>query len=479
MGTYNHGIRVSENATVVPSPAVSTLGPNVFVGIAPVNLADSPAVNEPIVCNTWAEFVESFGYSDDWATYGLCAAAYFAFRVYGIGPIVCINVLDPDTHKTALSSTTVELSNGVATVETVGILKTGLTVVSEESTLVAGTDYELGYDDSGYLTITSLADVAPESYTVTGYKINPGAVTTSEVIGGVDSSTGAKSGIECIRDIHPTYGLYPGMIAAPGFSQEAAVAAALVLKTTELNGVYLCEAAIDLDSTNTTVYSAVEAAKDALGIVSEHAILLWPSVKVGSKVAPFSAAYPAMAAYTDYANGNVPSLSPSNQLLNIDAVCTSAGVEIYLDQPEANELNAIGVVTALNRAGIRAWGNNTAAYPDVTDPKDRWIPCRRFFSWWTNSFIDSYVEEVDQPTSYRQIMNFVDKENIKINSYAGAGLMAGGRLTFDIDENPIENILAGTIIFHEYLAPYTPAEDIHNVLEFDPTILYESLNGGE
>ncbi len=36
------------------------------------------------------------------------------------------------------------------------------------------------------------------------------------------------------------------------------------------------------------------------------------------------------------------------------------------------------------------------------------------------------------------------------------------------DENPIANILNGSIKFHTKIGGYTPAEDIHNVFEFDP-----------
>lgn len=144
-----------------------------------------------------------------------------------------------------------------------------------------------------------------------------------------------------------------------------------------------------------TKYTDVEQAKADSGITSEHAILLWPKVKYARKDMAYSAMYAALVAYTDYQNDNVPNLSPSNHSLPISATVLADGTEILLDNPQGNELNAIGVVTALNLNGYKAWGNNTAAYPDVTDPKDRWICCRRFFSWWGNSFITRYMEKVD------------------------------------------------------------------------------------
>ena len=47
------------------------------------------------------------------------------------------------------------------------------------------------------------------------------------------------------------------------------------------------------------------------------------------------------------------------------------------------------------------------------------------------------------------------------------------------EDNPEEDILNGKVQFRQYLAPYTPAEDILNVLEFDPSMLAAALSGGE
>ena len=70
-------------------------------------------------------------------------------------------------------------------------------------------------------------------------------------------------------------------------------------------------------------------------------------------------------------------------------------------------------------------------------------------------------------------------ENIRGNSYVSQGKCAGARIEFSEDENPVTDILNGKIQFHQYLAPYVPAEDILNILEFDPDMLSAALNGGE
>ena len=137
------------------------------------------------------------------------------------------------------------------------------------------------------------------------------------------------------------------------------------------------------------------------------------------------------------------------------------------------------MVTAINWNGFRSWGNNSAAYPATTDPKDHWFCCRRFFSWWGNSFILTYFQKVDDPADFRLIESICDAENIRGNSYVAQGKCAGARIEYIEDENPVTDIINGKIQFHQYLAPYPPAEYILNVLEFDPSMLEAALSGGE
>ena len=187
----------------------------------------------------------------------------------------------------------------------------------------------------------------------------------------------------------------------------------------------------------------------------------------------------ALIAYTDANNDDVPNLSPSNKLISITGTVLEDGTEVNLDQQQANFINGQGIITAVNLNGWRTWGNNTACYPANTDPKDRWLCCRRFFSWWGNSFILNYSQNVDDPANYRLIESIVDTENIRGNSYVAQGKCAGVKIEYNEDDNPITDVLNGKIQFKQWLAPYTPAEDILNILEFDPSMIESALNGGE
>ena len=479
---YLHGVRVQENPTSVATPVSNESGVPVIFGTAPVNLAADPdhATNKLFLCNTFAEAKEAVGYCDDFS-FTLCQAIYAFFKVFGVGPVVLCNVLDPATHKKAYTET-LTVTNGQAVSTTAGVLLTGLTVKSgaESSNLVLDTDYTVEFNDEGYLVVTVIKS-GVTSITLSGNKVDPTAVKAVDIIGSYDSGTGAETGLELVRKVYPTFNLAPGLLLAPGFSDDPSVGVALAAKCHDVNGMFKCECVVDIDcsSSGATKYSDVASVKSTGGYCDKHMIALWPMVKYGDKIMAFSAIYAAMVAYTDYNNDSVPSLSPSNHDIRVSAAVLADGTEVNLDITQANELNAVGVVTAINLGGYKAWGNNTAAYPDITDPKDRWICCRRFFSWWGNNFIMNFLEKVDDPANYRLIESIVDSENVLGNSLVSQGKCAGIKMVYSKEDNPIEKVLEGKIVFRQYMAPYTPAEDILNILEFDPSMLESALGGEE
>lgn len=482
---YQHGVRIGENATSITTPIEGSAGLQVIVGTAPVNLLKDPysATNKIIIAYSYAEAVSKLGYSDDWKKYTLCQSMYANFKVFNIAPIIMINVLDPTIHKKSNVSKEYLLVGGKVTLEEEGILLDKVIVKNKgkDITYTLGKDYTVTFDDKGK-AVVSIIDgglITDTTISIESESIDPAAVTKNDVIGGLSVTTGKETGFELIRQVYPTLGLVPGLLLAPGWSQDATVAAVMVAKTENINGLFKCEAVVDIDTTIAKTYDTVKTQKEAQGLSSEHCIAVWPKVKVGDLVFYYSALYGALVAYTDANNDDVPNLSPSNKPLRITGTCLEDGTDVYLDQQQGNLLNSYGIVAAINMNGWKSWGNNTTIYPSSTDPKDRWIAIRRFFSWWGNNFIRTYFQKVDNPANYRLIESIVDSENIRCNSYTARGYIAGGRIEFKQADNPVTDILNGKIQFKQYLAPYTPAEDIYNVLEFDPTMIQNALFGEE
>ena len=335
------------------------------------------------------------------------------------------------------------------------------------------------------MLITILSEAAKEAETlkVASTSLKPDGVTEADLVGGYNAGTGAETGLELVRQIYPRFGMTPGILLAPGWSHNPTVAAALQAKTEGINGNFDCVTYLDIstdpEEDGAEVYTDVKTAKEALGATSPHAAALWPMGAVGDKIYYLSAMFAAMTAYIDAGNSDVPYESPSNKDLKITATVLKDGTEILLDQQQANDLlNANGVITAINANGYKAWGNNTAAYPSTTDPKDRWLAVRRFFDWDGNNFILTYFQKADKPGNTRLIQSIVDSQNIIGNGYVARDYCAGYRTEFKSDENPITNLLAGHLTTHTYLAPYIPAEYIENIREYDTKALEAALTGG-
>ena len=478
---YQHGITVREVEGSDSRALQSTTGVHVVIGKAPVNLAADPyaVTNVPLLISSFDEAKTLLGYSENFANYNLCEAMYTYFKLMRVAPVVFINVIDPTTHRTEVTQT-LTVTRSQATLVATGVLLDTIQATSGENELVAGTDYIAEFDSRGYVVFTALTNRVGATIAVTAYKLSLSAVTDSDIVGGYNAETGAMTGIELVRSIYPKFGKFASIIIAPGCTS-ATVAAALQAKTEDVNGTFSAETIIDIEASS-VVPATIAAAKETAAIVSPHAIAVWPKAKIHNYVVSMSAVIGAVLAYYDAQNDDVPCLTPSNKVIGISGICNSSGAAIHIDQSTANALNGYGIMTAINLNGWRTWGNNTEAYPENTAPKNRWIGCRRFFSWLENRFIVTYLSKVDSLANYRLIESILEDENQFLSSLVAGGKCAGARIEYIDSENPVENIEAGKIMFHHFLAPYPPAEAIESIFEYDAAMLgsaSEEVGGDE
>ena len=490
---FTHGVYTREVLTSLLSPVDSSAGLPVVVGTAPIHLGDISNVNKPQLVSTYNEAVELFGYSDDWEKYTLCEFMYSQFVVYGQSPCVLINVLDPSkaAHK---SSVTVHVQQLIGTNKSVtlgkDILLANLEVTNinpevddefgEGETPISkviytkDTDYKLEYNEEGDLVlsvVTGGALVGNNDFYVKCEKLKPENVSNSDIIGGVDLQTGKYTGLELISRVYPKFAMIPGLIVCPKFSESPEVAAIMTTKAQGINGLFSAMAIVDIPSdedTGANSYSKVNEWKTSHSYNSQYMIACWPKVKLGEKIYHFSTHLAGLINSIDSGNEDIPYSSPSNHTLQIDSCMNASGKEIDLGLDEANILNSIGVVTALNwSGGWKAWGNRTAIYPSSTDVKDCFIPVRRMFNWLQNDFITTFWQRVDEPLNRRLVRTILNSYNVNLNGLAAREIILGGNIEFLDSENPSTNLLDGHLIFHINVTPATPAETIEGIFEFD------------
>jgi hypothetical protein len=481
----SHGFNLTEATTSVSAPVQVSSGLQIIVGTAPVNqLANPAAVNTPLYVSTYKEAVAAVGWSSDFAKYTLCEAISANFQVVGTAPIVVINVLDPKNkkHITALDETSVQVNDGVAEIDKVGILLEKLVVKKDTTTLTADVDYIASFNDDGTVSLALIIGGAGDgatTLTVSGSILDASKVTADDIVGGVNAATGAETGLEVVRQVYPKLSKAPGILLAPRFSKNAQVCAALQAKCRKNNGLFNAVCFVDLDCSadGAQKYTDVAKQKAKQTATSREAYALWPYVKVGETVYSGSSMAAAATVYNDSQNGDRPVASPSNVTVPISAACLEDGTEVLMDQEQGTFLNDQGIATFI-RSGTDfvIWGNETAAYPKNTDPKDAFLCIRRFFNYAWTSFVLDNMSKLDKPMNPKRLQSIIDSENMKGSKYVSEEACASYRIVADTEKNTAAELVAGHYHFYLYCTPFPPLKQMNVTMEYEASSLVTALN---
>ena len=326
MSNYKHGIRTRRVATQLAVPITSDGCLQCVIGTAPVNLAADPydTVNKPFMFQNKAAAIAALGYSEDFTKYTLCQSMYATFDVFGVAPVVMINVLDPNTHVKAQLSKTYTVTDGKFKIDETGILLDKLAIASAdgETTYKADRDYVASFNSDGTVTVAIVSSgqaAAAATLKATFVQIDPSAVTYQDVIGSYNATTKKKTGMELIGRVYPKFGVVPSLLLAPGWSHIPAVNLALNAKAQLISSLFTAKVVSDLDTSAGKADSMenVKEYKDNNAYSGRDTIAMWPLVGVGDYKYYYSAQMAAHLQYLAAQNGGVPSRSPSNKDIKI------------------------------------------------------------------------------------------------------------------------------------------------------------------
>lgn len=344
--------------------------------------------------------------------------------------------------------------------------------------LIEGTDYTTAYNSDGEVVFTILDDskVVDDIVNIEWHEVDPSQVTEDDIIGGIDLVTGDATGLELIEEIYPRFGLVPGIIIAPKFSQSPTVAAVMKAKCTNINDIFRAIALVDIPTDEVINYTNAPEYKNQHKLVDTSLVACYPKVALGDAQYFLSTQAAALMNKVDSEHGDIPYKSPSNENLQCDSSVLADGSEKYLSLSQANYLNGQGIVTALNFVGgWRLWGNRTTAYPSNTDVKDNFIPIRRMFNWINNTLVTMFWSKIDDPLNKRLIESVIDSANIWFNGLTAKGAILGGRVELLANDNTTTDLMDGKINFHVYYTPPSPARKIEFIQEYDPSYIADLL----
>lgn len=490
MSDYVHGVKTSEQATSILPPVQSSAGVPFFIGTAPVNMTDPSNYGKPVLCHNYDEAKAAFGYLEPVAygstaykkhEFSICEFIKSHFAFFQSAPVVIVNVLNPSTHKTTYTNSAVKFKNGVAVIESTALVKSSLVLKDDDETTVAATNYNVAFDENGYVVISKTDATSnpindTDTFSITADKLNPSDASLSSAV---------ESAIALVEQVFPKFRIVPGVLLAPYFSESPTIAALLSAKAKNINGVF--KAAVALIDAPTNVDTSVTpnvdygdkaniaAWKNNNNVVDENEVVCWPKLNMDGVIYAMSTQLAGLIQQVDGENEDVPYVSPSNKNYSCTgavAVAASSVTEILLGVNDAQDLNGNGIVTALNFiGGWKCWGNRTACYPTNTDVKDNFIPIRRMFTWIANNLVQNFWSKIDNPTNRRQIDTVLDSANMWLNGLSARQYILGGRVEFIDSENSTTDLMDGKTKFHVYITPPSPNREIDFVLEYDPEYL--------
>ena len=495
--SFLHGVEVIEvpngpvPVTVVKSAVIG------LVGTAPSWAVESPSValapNTPTLVSS----------ALDAANFGPIVQGYSipyalaAIQEQGAGQAIVVNVFNPAVHFTAIAATAFTFNTqGAVNLGHMGVSNVVVTSNPAGTTYVAGTDYTVDAVN-GVVTIVPAASgghMAAGAIVLIAFNYaDPSKVTDADVIGAVTS--GVYTGIQALQTTYGTMGFFSKILIAPGYSQAAAVAAALDALANTIRAMAL------VDSPPATSAAAAIAnrgvAGNAFATSSNRTILCYPQetfydtgivptgVTLNTSGMPLTSQFNAnsVGPYSQWVAGAIAAKdlaqgywwSPSNT--QVDGML-GPDVQLYasiLDaSSDTNNLNAAGIVTVFNAfgTGLRVWGNRSAEYPSSTAP-DNFISVRRTMDVIEESLEIAMLQFIDQPISNALITAILASANAFIRSLIQRGALVAGAASFDPAENPYTQIAAGQLVFDIDVMPPPPAERITFEAFIDVTLLQQ------
>ena len=430
----------------------------VYVDTAPVNLIRDYEnyVNMPVKLNDFSSAKRCMGYSNNWDKFGLCEAiaVHFNNTAGVVGPIVAINVLNPDIHrKEKETAKTLSFVNGRAVIESDTIILDTLVLSDKKE----GVDYTVDYDfTKGQVIINSVNNAISGNVDAVFFEVDLSVLTFEDIIGGVTAG-GEYSGLGCIDLIYQELGLIPNLILSPNWSHIPAVYEAMISAGTKVNGHWdaFVYADLPLEATDKMIdtIEAVKEWKKSNGYSNERSKVFWPQNKdTSNRILHASVQAAWVSLQVDANHAGIPMESCSNKAI---PVCKhyfgKDSKNRGFDKQRANELNEVGITTSVYWGGQWVlWGPHSAAYNfgKITDNRDVFDNTLRTMMFVTNDFQQEHALTIDSPMTRALADTIREREQEKADARAAMGAFIGKPVVyFDSSDNPTSELVEGNWIW--------------------------------
>jgi phage tail sheath protein FI len=470
MAAFLHGSETIEVKVGNRSVRLARTGVIALVGIAP----KGPAQQLVQVLN--AKDAAQFG--SEIPGFNIPEALNILVGLYGVAPILVVNVFNAATHLVAVSAEAkTVLKDGKFKLAHAAIADLVITTTGGSPvTLVKDTNYRV--DDFGNVQIITRTTYPDGTNLLASYKrLDPSTVTGSALVGALNGDTGVRTGMKLFEEAYGTFGYKPKSIIAPGYSTLSTVAAAMEALAIKMRGISYVDAPI-----GTTVSGAIAgrgpAGSIGFNVASERVELCYPHLRrtdpsTGNlKLVPMSVHIAGLRAFVDNRDGFWFSDS-NNPFVGVEGTERPITADLSDPNTETNFLNDAGITTYFSSfgTGIRKWGNRSSAWPTETFPTN-FVAVRRTADTVYDSLELAMLPFIDKPINADALIDEIRGTcNAFINTLIQRGaLVIGSQCTFDPAENSATSISAGQLVFTLTLMAPTPAERITFLARLDTSL---------
>lgn len=466
MAEYLHGA-YGQIQAVGTKVAQKSLNAIVYVGTAPVQTVagGKDNVNKPILVNNIAEARKYFGYSEDWASYTLCEAMHAHLENNAVGPLVLINVLDPEKHKTAeKTSVSQKPENGrVVIANAENAVLDSVTVTGK----TLGTDYTIAYDwKKKTLTIAEVVKggLGTAALTITYDTVDATSVTETDVIGASDDA-GTNTGLYAVKNVYQLTETIPSFLLAPGFSSNPKVHAAMLENSQKVNGHWDVYLLVDLPITGSdgkavTLATAATWKKEN-GYTEANETVYFPMAEgTDEKHYHLSVLAAANLQTLLVEQDGIPYKTASNTecavIRNLYLGESNTGC-VYDDELINNKLNKNGIASAAYVGGRWViWGCHSADYTqDGGDQINVSETNRMMLYYISNDFQHRRPVNVDKPMTSNDIKTIVAEEQTRLDALLKIGALTYGEVHMNAEADAKSDIMKGdyTFVFNVTTTP--------------------------
>lgn len=360
-----------------------------------------------------------------------------------------------------------EINEGTRTITTVSTAIVGMVCTADDAdaaafplnTPVLLTDVLAASGKAGETgtlarSLDAIADQAkPVTVVVRVEQGDTEAETTTNIIGGVDATTGKKTGMKALLAAQSLLGVKPRILGVPGHDSKA-VATELLSVAQSLRAFAYLSAYGCKTVSEAIAYRENFSQREAMLIWPDF--LSWDTVTNADATAFATARALGLRAKIDQQTGWHKTLSN----VGVNGV-TGISADVFWDlqdsATDANLLNKNDVTTLIRKDGYKFWGSRTCS----DDPLFQFENYTRTAQVLADTMAEAHMWAADMPLHPSLAKDILEGIKAKFRELKSAGYIIDGNAWIDDAANDKDTLKAGKLVI-DY--DYTPVPPLENLL---------------